>query len=591
MGTDRDDPDGVEVDTADVVTDDLRASLRGFARSFRTPSIAKALVALTAFGTTEWAAYIALIVYAFDEGGTARVGLVSTVTLVVAAIVAPIGSVLGDRYRRERVLVLAHAGLAIGTGVTAFAMLSGLHPAVVYTAATVSAALLTLVRPTHNAVLPSLAPTPADLTAAYAATGMIESACALLGPVLATVVFAASASLSGPGSIDAVLTVLLLLGTALVASIRPAAVVDVTAPGRAPTTALRREVSDGIRTVWHDRRPRLLVGLIGAWIFMLGVLDVLILVLAFDVLGTGEQGVGVLNVFIGIGSLVGASVAVVVTGRRRLSGPFRAGLVLIGLPVAATALLPVAAGPLFALSAAGMMLTNVAGITMLQRLIPDAKLTRAFGVLESLYMGGEGLGALAGSVAVAAFGPRWTLLAAGLLLLAIALIVRGRVSNLDVGVRVPEDELAVLRRTRIFSVLPGPALERVARNAVPVHAEAGSTVIREGDHGDRYYVVDTGEVDVSRAGTETHEPRPGRGVRRDRAAARRASHRDRRGHHRRAAADTASRRVPGGAHGRSSSVGAGHGLRPHGGTGPGRVGVDRSAVLDRLRGPNLGAGS
>jgi MFS family permease len=508
MRADDDAPVDAATGTSGAVADELRASVHGFARSFRTPSLAKALLALIAFSTAEWAAYIALIVYAFDEGGTGRVGLVSTITLVVAAVVAPIGSVLGDRYRRERVLVLAHAGLALGTGATAFAMLAGLSPALVYTAATVSAALLTLIRPAHNAVLPALAPTPGDLTAAYAATGMIESACAFLGPLLVTVVFATSGSLSGPGSVNAVLTVLLLLGTALVATIRLKAI-ETTISAPVPTPAWRREVSDGIRTVWDDPRPRLLVGLIGSWTFMLGVLDVLILVLAFEVLGTGEAGVGLLNVFIGIGSIVGASVAVVVTGRRRLSGPFRAGLVLIGLPVAATALLPATAGPMFALSAAGMILTNVSGITMLQRLIPDAKLTRAFGVLESLYMGGEGIGALAASVAIVAFGPRWTLLAGGLLLPLIAFAVRDRIVNLDVGGRVPEDELAVLRRTRIFSVLPGPALERVARNAVPVHVEAGSTVIREGDHGDRYYAVEAGEVQVSRAGKDLATLGPG----------------------------------------------------------------------------------
>ena len=74
--------DEVVTGTPGAVMAELRASARGFARSFRTPSLAKALVALIAFGMTEWAAYIALIVYAFAEGGTARVGLVSTLTLL-----------------------------------------------------------------------------------------------------------------------------------------------------------------------------------------------------------------------------------------------------------------------------------------------------------------------------------------------------------------------------------------------------------------------------------------------------------------------------------------------------------------------------
>lgn len=498
MGAD-DDPPGGLATTSKAVARELKASLRGLVRSFRTPSLVKALLALVAFSMAEWAAYIALVVYAFDEGGTARAGLVSTITLVVAAVVAPIGSVLGDRYRRERVLILAHAGLALGTGATAFAMLAGLPPAIVYMVATVSAALLTLIRPTHSSLLPVLAPTPGDLTAAYAASGMIESVCVFLGPLLATVVFAVSGSLSGPGSVDAVLSALLLLGTLLVATIEPPTA-ETTASASESSPALRREVSEGIRTVWSDPRPRLLVGLLGLSTFVLGVIDVLIVVLAFEVLGTGEAGVGLLNVSLGIGSIVGAAIAVVVGSRRRLSGALRSGIMLSGIPVMATAILPVAAGPMLGISASGMALGHVSGITMLQRLIPDAKLTRVFGVLESMYMAGEGLGALAASIAVVAFGPRWTLLAGGLLLPTIGLAVRRRIVNLDVGVRVPEEELAVLRRTRIFSVLPGPALERVARNAVPVDVEAGTTVIREGDPGDRYYAIDVGEVQVSRAG-------------------------------------------------------------------------------------------
>ena len=42
------------------------------------------------------------MVYAFEDGGTAMVGVISLVLLIPAAMFAPIGSVLGDRFRRER---------------------------------------------------------------------------------------------------------------------------------------------------------------------------------------------------------------------------------------------------------------------------------------------------------------------------------------------------------------------------------------------------------------------------------------------------------------------------------------------------------
>ena len=289
------------------------------------------------------------------------------------------------------------------------------------------------------------------------------------------------------------------------------------------------------------------MGLIGLSSLMLGVIDILIVVLAFEVLGSGDVGVGVLNMALGIGSIAGAAMATVVAGRRRLYGALRSTVIATGVPVAATAALPVAAIPLFGTSAAAMALGEVVGVTMLQRLVPDAKLTRVFGVLESMYMVGEGVGVLAASVSIIAIGPRWTLLVAGLLFPAVGFIVRHRLQDLDVGVRVPEHEIEVLRRTPVFRVLPGPALERVARNAVPMSAEAGAVVIEEGAIGDRYFVLESGTAQVARGGAVVRSLEPGDGFGGDRAAPRRAEDGIRHRVERRPPADPASRRVPRGA--------------------------------------------
>jgi CRP-like cAMP-binding protein len=39
-------------------------------------------------------------------------------------------------------------------------------------------------------------------------------------------------------------------------------------------------------------------------------------------------------------------------------------------------------------------------------------------------------------------------------------------------------------------------LEQLAARLTPVHANAGDEIIRVGDHGDRFYVVDKGEVEI-----------------------------------------------------------------------------------------------
>jgi hypothetical protein len=146
---------------------------------------------------------------------------------------------------------------------------------------------------------------------------------------------------------------------------------------------------------------------------------------------------------------------------------------------------------------------------MLQRLIPDKQLSRAFGVLESLYMAGEGVGALLASLLVVALGPRWTLVIAGLLLPATALLGRRALIALDVGVRIPSEEMALLRSARLFAPLPTPMLERLARNLIPISVPSGTVVITQGEAGDRFYAIVRGAVEVLEGGRPVTTLGPG----------------------------------------------------------------------------------
>jgi len=475
---------------------DLRTSLTALASSFRSPDIAKALAGYLAFTITEWAAFIALIVYAYQDGGSVMVGLVSLLQLIPAAILAPIGSVLGDRHRRERVLLYAHASLAAMTALAALALLIDAPAPLVYASATSAGWVITLVRPTHASLLPRLVRTPEELSSAYAASGVLESSSVLLGPLLAGALMGlAPGSVSGPGVVDATLAVLLLLGTLSVASIRVR-----TEPAHDGGTSGARVVASeavaGVRAVARDRRSLLLVLTMGLSLVQLGFVDVLIVILAFDILGTGDAGVGFLTASIGAGAVVGAAFAIGVAARWRSSRSFRWGVSLSGISIAGIAAQPALAGVFLAISGTGGALADVNGRVMLQRLIPDKQLSRAFGVLESLYMAGEGAGSFVASLLVVALGPRWTLLVAGVLLPTTALLGRRAFDALDVGVRIPSEEMALLRATRIFAPLPTPMLERLARNLVPVSAPAGSVVIAQGESGDRFYAIVQGTVEV-----------------------------------------------------------------------------------------------
>jgi len=490
------------------IRDDLGESAKAFVASFRSRDLSRAQLALLAFSLTEWGGLIALFVYAFAKGGMQAVGMVALLQQIPAAVFASIGSTLGDRYDRRLVLILVFGSLATVTLAAGIAMILDAPAPVSYVLAASSGWVLTLVRPTYSALLPWMVQTPQELTTSYAASGLIESISIFLGPLLVGAVLAVAdgRTISGPGLAFLVLGALLLIGTLLVWSMRAT---NRGVDDEPPEAFSLAELGAGYAYVFRDQRRRLLVGLVGAGSLMLGAIDTLVVVLALDVLKTGDAGVGFLNAALGVGAVGGAAVAMVAGQRARLFPAFRAGLIGSGTPLMVTAATPVLAAPMLAVAGAGMQLLDVTGRTMLQRLVPDEKLSRTYGVLESLYMAMEGVGAFVGSLLVVGVGARWTLLAAGAFLPIAGLAVRRRLSSLDVGVRVPTREMAVLRATDLFAPLPPPALERLARNLVPIDVPTGAIVFSEGERGDRFFIVERGTAAITREGEIVVDRGPG----------------------------------------------------------------------------------
>ena len=71
---------------------------------------------------------------------------------------------------------------------------------------------------------------------------------------------------------------------------------------------------------------------------------------------------------------------------------------------------------------------------------------------------------------------------------------------MDAAADVPHVEIRLLQSIPIFSRLPAPQLEGLARALRPVDYAAGETVMREGEAGDFYCAIVEGEVEVSHAG-------------------------------------------------------------------------------------------
>jgi MFS family permease len=261
-------------------------------------SMRRVLLAYIGFSVAEWATWIAVLVYAFDRGGATETGIVALVQLAPSAVVAPLAAAAGDRVRRDRALIGAYIVQAVAMAAAAAALLTDASSLVVYAAAAVVTTTITLTRPIQAAILPSLARTPAELTAANVAAGAVETSAILVGPMLVGVGLVAV----GAGAVFAVSAGVMLAGAGLVAGIRPIAAHREPGTRAASGGDVAREALAGFITLAREPRPRIVILLLGSAAVLWGVLDVFIVVLALDALRMGEAGVGYLNGALGAGA-------------------------------------------------------------------------------------------------------------------------------------------------------------------------------------------------------------------------------------------------------------------------------------------------
>jgi len=79
---------------------------------------------------------------------------------------------------------------------------------------------------------------------------------------------------------------------------------------------------------------------------------------------------------------------------------------------------------------------------------------------------------------------------------------------IDQAAKVPVERLEVLRANSIFAPLPPGTLEQLADALEEVDAAAGEEIVRQGEPGDRFYLIKSGAVDVQIDGklVQTLEP-------------------------------------------------------------------------------------
>jgi MFS family permease len=471
--------------------DALRRSLRAVAVVFSNPEMRRLQLSWAAESLAIWSFAIALGVYAFDLAGATAVGIAGLVRLLPGAIAAPLGGLAGDRFSRRGVLIAsALARSALLGGATVAAALYA-PVGVVFSLAGLSTVAICPYVPAEGALMPLVARTPQELSAANVAHSAMDN-----------IGFLAAGLISG--GLLAIATPQAVFGTAAVAGLVSALLLVRLSPDARPTYAressgaMLADVAAGARSLLADSRLRLVGLALTVMVFFVGAVDVLAVIVALDLLGLGEGAVGYLNAAWGIGALLGGGALALLLNRGQLAAGLVLGSLIAGASLALSGLWVVglAAYAAWLGMGAGYTFVEVAARTLLQRLGSDETLARSLAFLEASRFAAMALGSIAVPVLIALFGVRGTVVAVGLIVSVLALIRWSALRAIEIGAPVEEEHFRLLRGHPIFAPLPIDTLERLSHDLVSVTPAPGEEIVAQGEVGKRFYLIAAGEVEV-----------------------------------------------------------------------------------------------
>ncbi len=375
-----------------------------------SPALRRLQLTWACSALASWTLFIALAVYADQRGGATAVSLAALARMIPAGLAAPLSGLLCDRRTPASIMLGGLAARALLAVALAVAAGVGASLGVVLVLAALFMVIETAHRPAQAAVLRGLAPGAEQAGAAIALWTGVDNAAFLCGSLLG----GAAIAISGVQAAFATVAALCALATIPMVALRRRA------GGR--RDVVDAQDGDGVRAVLAGlghvaRAPELreVVGFLTAATVVEGAIDVLVVVVAIQMLHLGDAGVGWLNAAWGLGGLFGAALALGLPRLRCGGGAAAAGGLLVGASLLVLAVLTstlVAAAMLVVLGV-GYALIEAASLSLLHRDTLDDVLGRAFAVVESGHWLATAIGALVAPAILALLGPAGALWALG----------------------------------------------------------------------------------------------------------------------------------------------------------------------------------
>jgi CRP-like cAMP-binding protein len=454
--------------------------------AFRNRAMARLLCAFALVTAAEWACVTSLSIYVFGIGGTLAVGLVGF-RFVPGAISGALFAPLVER--RRGVL----AGIAVTRTVllacAAAWVLAGRSLAVVIGIIAIDAVVSSPYRGAQSRILPVLAREPAELAGGAAGVSMMktlgQAGGGLAGGVLAAVI--------SPGGVIAGAAAAMAGAATLSWGLQRAQQVA--------HHAWTAELRDGLAAIPEVLRHREASPLVLASVMrtlVRGLWTALAVVVALRLFQLGSSGLGLLQAAAGVGAVIGLAVTAALIGRSRLGGPCALAFLGVGVTISVIGIFPLGVGVAAVIVGwgASMAVADATSLSLLHRLLHSDTLSRVIGVMEALKLASEGIGALLAPLIVTVFGLRPALILAGLPLPVIVLLGWPQIRRSDLAAAGRSELVSLLHHVRILQSLDMASLEDLAARVKRVSSPAGGDVIRQGDVGDLFYVIASGEAEV-----------------------------------------------------------------------------------------------
>lgn len=465
-------------------------------RVLANPSLRR--IQLAFFGSTmgDWAYGVAVMVWAYTEGGAAAVGIFQALRFVVAAVAGPLGAHVADRVGSRKRYMMANDAVRAALVATGAVVIALDGPAVaVFGLALLVAAVGASFRAAQSGLVPRLVDDPAELTATNAVTSNLETVAMFSGPALGALLLAVV-------DVQAVFwlnALTFVWSCALVAAVRVPPAPAEERPADEEHADFLREVTAGFAQLGRDRDLGTVSVLAASQGVIWGALTVFTVLLAVDVLGAGPAGVGYLNTVMGLGTVLGGLAVLGLVGKGRLARDMAYGVLGWTVPLLAMAVFPSPVVAIAALACIGLAdpWVNLGLDTLPQRLAPERIVSRVFAAVDSSLIGAMALGAAVAPLLVHLLGLRGSMAALGVAVAAITLASLPRMNRLDARLAEPE-HAALLRSIEIFEPLPPAAVEALAARLEPTSYAAGARVMSTGDAADGFFVVLSGRVEVTR---------------------------------------------------------------------------------------------